>query len=116
MFQATSDADRLGSQLRDAAAALVDLEDTSRRAGELVGAAPPPRRTGALGAGVTVAAIPGGAAVFSTARYFTFVHYGAPRRHVRAQPWLAVQLDSNQDRVLDLYAEHASDALALVKG
>jgi hypothetical protein len=67
-------------------------------------------------AGVTVAQIPGGVAVASVAPYWTYVHYGAPGRHVRAQPWLADQLSGQADRITDLYRQHASDALAQVKG
>jgi hypothetical protein len=52
----------------------------------------------------------------SPLRYATFVHWGAPRRHVKAQPFLLTALESSKAEVLDLYTAAASDALATVKG
>lgn len=115
-FQADSNAEQLARQLERAADDLGNLDAPAGEAGDLVGAGPAPRRSGRLAAGVTVAQIPNGVAVASTAPYFTYVHFGAPGRHVRAQPWLADQLVAQADRILDLYREHASDALAQVKG
>ena len=115
-FGASSNASAVSSELRLAADKLEALEAPTREAGEMVARAPAPRRSGQLGSGVTVAGIPGGVAVASTVDYFTYVHYGAPGRNIRAQPWLARELASDQDRILDLYTEHASQALAQVKG
>lgn len=116
-FQARHDADQLARQLDTAAGKLADLDATTAAAGELVAAGPAPRRSGRLAAGVTVAHLSGGGvAVASTAPYYSFVHWGAPGRHVRAQPWLALQLAASQDRILDLYTTHAATVLAQVKG
>jgi hypothetical protein len=111
-FQATSDADTLARALVRAGADLADLEPTNQAAGAVVlAAATPPHRTGTLAASLTVAASPGGVVIGSPLRYATFVHWGAPRRHVRAQPFLLDAQRLTTDEVVDLYVQHAEDTV-----
>jgi phage gpG-like protein len=117
-FHADSNAAELA---RDLAALGLELTDTveaaSKRAGALVLAgAHAPRRTGALAASLLPDATSDKVVIGSPLRYATFVHWGAPRRHVKAQPFLLTALESSKAEVLDLYTAAASDALATVKG
>lgn len=113
----TDDVRQLEAQLHAAADDLLELDPTHAEAGRVVIAATrPPRRTGQLAAGQTVRALPGGGRAFvSTVGYWTFVHFGAPRAGVRAQPWLAEALARSADEVAEVYAAHARAALANVR-
>lgn len=112
----TSQVEDAARQLLAAGEALSDLEPVNRRAGELIQSAPAPRRSGLLASSVRADASVGGVVVGSALRYATFVHWGAPRRHVIAQPWLLNQTQTRQADLIDLYREHAQDALSQVKG
>lgn len=91
---------------------LAQLEPVNARAGELVQAASAPRRTGLLGASVNADATANGVTVGSSLRYATYVHWGAPRRHVIAQPWLLNQTKARETDIIELYRDHAADAVA----
>lgn len=112
----TDEVEAAARQLLDAADALADLEPVNARAGDVVAAGPAPRRSGLLGSTVRADATANGVVVGSTLRYATFVHWGAPRRHVRAQPWLLAQLAARQADLIEFYRDHAADAVAKVKG
>lgn len=104
--------DELARQLHAAGVQLAELAEPDREAGQLVIAqASPPRASGAMAAGQRAHVTRSGVTFASTARYWTFVHYGAPRRNLRARPWLAEALDRNRDDVLAVYAKHARTTL-----
>lgn len=117
MASVTGNADpvaRFAHQLAAAADELADLTDAHGEAGRIVlAASDPPRRSGALAAGQTVRVAEWGAQLVSTVRYWTFVHFGAPRAGVRAQPWIAQAVDRTTDQVVEVYAAHARAALNL---
>lgn len=103
---------QLGDQLHAAGVELEALDPANSEAGRVVvAAARPPRRTGALAAGQRADATREGVTFASTARYWTFVHWGAPRRNIRARPWFSEALKASQDRVLAVYAEHAQQTI-----
>lgn len=115
-FQASTNADAVALDLHRAAAALVDLDDTNTEAGRIILAkANPPRKSGALAAGMFARADDTGTILASSVPYWTFIHWGAPRRHVRAQPFLLTATRASKAEVLDLYTDHARHAVGLVK-
>lgn len=104
--------DQLARDLRHAGVELADLEPVNAEAGRVVtAAAHPPRRTGVLAASQRATATPSGVVFASTARYWTFVHWGAPRRNMRAQPWWPEALTTARADLLAVYAAHASRTL-----
>lgn len=104
--------DELARQLHAAGVELGELTPANEAAGHvIIDAAHPPRATGRMAAGQTVRATATGAAVFSTAPYWTFVHYGAPRRNIRARPWLAQAIPPARDDVLAVYAKRIGATL-----
>ena len=112
---ASSDAAQLARELLRAGDELADLADTNARAGELIrDRANVPRRSGALAASLRADASAGGVVVASALRYATFVHWGAPRRHIRARPFLLDSLNTSSDELVDLYADHASEVVARI--
>lgn len=115
MASVTGAADPVAAFARSMAAAadeLGDLTDANREAGNVVIAhASPPRASGAMAAGQTVRAARWGAELVSTVRYWTFVHWGAPRAGVRARPWFIEAATRSPDAVRDVYEAHARAAL-----
>lgn len=111
-LQLTSNAAQVAADMHAAANALLELEPVNKRAGAIITAARAPRRTGALGASVRADVTANGVTVAGHTAYWTFVHWGAPRIHVKAQPWLLNQLDAKQEQIIDLYRDHAADAVA----
>lgn len=99
-----------------AADTLADLEAVNSEAGRIVLARtqPPRGATGQLGANLRAQATGREVVMASTVRYFTFVHYGAPRINVHAQPFVLAALRASVSEVADLYAEHARDSLRKV--
>ena len=99
-------------QVRAAADELLALEQANADAGRVVLAtARPPRRTGFLGNSLTADATANGVVWASTARYWTFVHWGAPRRHIVARPFFVEAVQLHVDDLVDVYRVHAIDAL-----
>lgn len=95
-----------------AAQEIADLDEVNARAGRVVEEATrPPRRTGALARSQTVTAGPNGVTVAAGVRYATIVHWGAPRRGIRARPWLVDAVRLTADEVADLYLTHARETL-----
>lgn len=108
----TAQLTQLGAQLRAAGVELADLDPANSEAGRVViAAARPPRLTGAMASGQFAGASREGVAFASSARYWTFIHWGAPRRNIKARPWFAEALKASEDRVLAVYAEHAQQTL-----
>lgn len=107
----------VADQLRAAGHDLSDLAAADRRAADLVrAAARPPVRTGRLAASLTADVTAGGVAFASSARYWTFVHYGAPRAGVRANPWWREAVRVNEDEVAAVYAAHVQDTVKGIRG
>lgn len=111
----TAELEQLAVELRAAGVKLADLEPVNTEAGRVVAAAArPPRRTGTLAAGSRSVASPGGVTFASTARYWTFVHYGAPRRNIKAHPWWPEAIAATRTEVLAVYTRHATDTLKTI--
>lgn len=93
---------------------LADLDDPNAAAGRVVLEAArraAPTRTGQLSGSIT-ADVSGNDVVWaSSARYWTFVHWGAPRRNMRARPFILEALEADTDTILAVYAEHATTTL-----
>lgn len=107
-----SNADTLARALLRAGEELLRLEPVNARAGALVKAsASPPRRTGALSGSLQSVAGPGDVVVGSSLQYATFVHWGAPRHHQRAQPFLLTAVDVSTEELAELYAQHIRDTI-----
>ena len=105
--------DQLADDLAAAGADLARLDPANTDAAAIVmAAARPPRRTGTLAASLVARVTGQGVTFASTARYWTFVHWGAPRRQLRARPWFVEAIEPRRDLILAAYAEHARDALA----
>lgn len=103
---------QLADQLRAAGVELGELDPATAEAGRVVIAATrPPRLTGQLANSLTAGLGAGGVVFASTARYWTWVHWGAPRRNIRARPFYPEALDRSTDDVLAVYADHARTAL-----
>lgn len=112
-FNADTDSlPRLADELRAAGVELQALDPSHAEAGRVVlAAARPPRRTGHLGSSLTAGPAANGVAFASSARYWTWVHYGAPRHNVRAQLFYPEALARSTDEVVAVYAEHAQSTL-----
>lgn len=113
-FELTHDADQLAAGLAAAARAVGELEPVNQAAGAVVVAAPAPRRSGRMGDSVRAAATTTGVTVAAHTPYWTFVHWGAPRRHIIARPWLLAGLEANQEAIIDLYRSHLADSIATI--
>jgi hypothetical protein len=108
----TSQLEQLGRDFRAAGVQLDELEPVNQEAGRVVVAqARPPRRSGALAASLRAGVTPGGVTFASTARYWTFVHWGAPRRNMRARPWFREAIAYSRDEILAAYSKHAAATL-----
>lgn len=107
-LQAETDAAAFSRRMLTAADDLTDLERVNAEAGELaIASADIPRRSGHLAAGVRYAASPNGVTLAATARYWTFVHWGAPARGIVARPFLLAAVELRQADIADLYLDHA---------
>lgn len=108
----TTELDAFRRQIAAAADQLAQLESANAEAGRVVlVAARPPVRSGFLGANLTADASANGVTWASSARYWTFVHWGAPRRHIRARPFFVEAVRLNTDDIVDIYRAHAIDSL-----
>lgn len=106
--QIEQEAAAFARRMFDAADALIDLDPINAEAGDLVlASADVPRRSGALAAGLRYAATPNGVTFAASVAYWTFVHWGAPRRGIRARPFLLNALELRQSDLADLYLDHA---------
>jgi hypothetical protein len=117
-FQAdTAPVAAFARQLTEAGHRIADLEAPNTTAGRVVlEAARPavPTATGQLSGSLTADAGANGVAWASTARYWTFVHWGAPRRNIRARPFFIQALEADRDRIVAVYADHIKDALRTI--
>lgn len=102
----------LADQLRAAGVQLSELDPAHAEAGRVVIAATrPPRDSGYLADHLTAGPAANGRVFASAARYWTFVHWGAPRHNVRAQPFYPEAVRRSTDDVVAVYAEHARETL-----
>lgn len=91
---------------------LADLEAPNAEAGRIILAAMrPPRLTGQLAASTRADVTAQGVTFASTARYWTFVHWGAPRRNIKARPFITEAVDQAATDVAAVYAEHATETI-----
>lgn len=111
-LQLTSNAPAAAGSLHRAAAELGELEEANRRAGAVITAAPAPRVTGLLGESVRADVTANGVTVAGHTAYWTYVHWGAPRIHVVAQPWLADQTRTHEQQIIDVYTDHTAAAVS----
>lgn len=96
---------------------LADLSDLDRGAAELVGRfAQPPRRTGRLAGSWKIDTDRDGARLGYDAVYAGVVHFGWPRRNIRAQPWLTRAADQLESQLADLYRQGVQDIVDGVQG
>jgi hypothetical protein len=108
-----SDADDLARSLLRVGAELQHLETVNARAGAVVDATvAPPRRSGVLSASRRTVVQADGVVWAWTARYATFVHWGAPGHNVRAQPFGLTALEVSTDELAELYLQHARNTIA----
>lgn len=111
-FTASSNADTLAAALSRVGVQLAELEPVNTAAGaRVLGAAHPPQRTGALAASLRSAVGATEVTWTSPLSYATFVHWGAPRHHQRAQPFLLNALELSTAEVAELYARHVRDTI-----
>lgn len=108
--------ERLAQQLRTAAQSLTELEPVHAQAGAVIAAAPAPHRSGRLAASVRADVTANGVTVGSPLAYASFVHWGAPRRNVRAQPWLLDKVNADQDELVEMYETYAAAVVARIEG
>lgn len=118
MAEFQADTDQLEAFARQLAAAghrLADLDATNAEVGRAVVAAARPvaphGATGQLSGSLTADASANGVVWASSARYWTFVHWGAPRRNMRARPFYLEVLDADQDAIVAVYRDHATETL-----
>jgi hypothetical protein len=106
---------QLAAQLHAAADELAALDPANTEAGRVVlQATRPPRRSGALAASLQADATRNGVVFAGGVRYWTFVHWGAPRRNLRARPYFTEALTRTSDELAKVYAAHAERALGKV--
>lgn len=109
----SSDADSLARSLLRVGDELLALESVNAQAGAVVDATvSPPRRSGVLSASRQTVVQADGVVWSWTARYATFVHWGAPRHNVRAQPFGLTALEVSTDELAALYLQHMQDTIA----
>lgn len=114
----TDNLDGLAAGLRSSGEALADLDSPNRRAADVVlGGVNAPTRTKALAATVDAEVTSLGFTLIAGSPrvdYAGFVHRGT--RHMRARPFLTDALTAREEAVVDIYADHADQALGLIPG
>lgn len=98
---------------------LGDFTEPHREATGLIGARASslaPRRSGALAAGHRTDARAGVGSVYNTRDYAAPIHWGWPRRGIRAQPWLSDAATRTESEWIDAYRKHVQGVLDTVKG
>lgn len=110
----TSQLDAFARQLAAVVPELADLDGPNAEAGRVVLEAARPATPVGLGnlSNSLVADVSANGVTFaSSARYWTFVHWGAPRRNMRARPFFLEALEADTDRIVAVYADHATTTL-----
>lgn len=107
-----SEVEQLAAQLTAMGDAVTDLAGPNADAAALImQGVNPPRRSGQLAAAGRADVSPRGFVIGYPIRYATYVHWGAPARHMRAQPWLLQQRDNSYADLEQLYVQHTTEAL-----
>jgi hypothetical protein len=102
----------LAAELVSIGEAVTDLDGANADASALIlQGVNPPRRSGQLAAAGRADVSPNGFVIGYPIRYATYVHWGAPARNMRAQPWLLQQRDASYAELEQLYVQHAIDAI-----
>lgn len=110
--------DRFADQLAAVGHQLADLEAPNAAAARVVleaARAVAPTATGRLSDELTAAVAPNRVTWASTARYWTFVHWGAPRRNIRARPFILEALEADTTTIVAVYSDHATETLERLK-
>lgn len=103
---------QLAAQLVAIGDKVLDLDATHADAAAILASGSrPPRRSGRLAAAIRADVGPNGWVIGYPIRYATYVHWGAPARHVRAQPWLLQDAQAAAADLEQLYTEHTVTAL-----
>lgn len=93
------------------------LKDVNRKAAEVVSAAAipaTPRKSGKLAGSVRVGATNRAGIIRAgkgSVPYAGPIHWGWPRRHIKARPWIADKAAATEDRWTDVYLEAMNDLL-----
>lgn len=107
--------------LKRAGIGVQDLKDAHRRVAEMVAersASRAPRRTGRLAATVRPAGTQSAAIVRAgraTVPYAAPIHWGWPKRHIAAQPWIADTAARTQDTWETTYLAAVEAVIATVE-
>lgn len=112
--QLTSNATEVARAFARAASELNELDEPNTAAAEIISAAPMPVRTGALAASVRAGVTANGVTAAGLVRYWTFVEWGAPRRHVAAQHPIGAQLVNREAEIIAVYHDYAATVAARV--
>lgn len=110
---------QLVSSLDRASVELQDFTEPHRQATSLlVSAAAPstPRLTGTLAAGTRSDASPKVGTVYNASDHAVPTHWGAPAKHIRAQPWLVETLTKVESRMVAQYEQHVETTLDTIQG
>lgn len=113
---------QLRSQLKAAGVSLQDLKDAHRKAAEIVarqGSIDAPRVSGRLAGNVRPGATQRAAVVRAGGArvpYAAVVHWGWPRRHIAANPWLSDAAVRSEPRWLDEYSQEVQKITDTVRG
>lgn len=101
---------------------LADLNDANAKAARLVGAAAAaaaPRRTGRMAGTVRAAAVDGRAVITfggTRARYAPVIHWGSPKRRIRAQPFASAAAQRTETQWVEYYATDVQSIVDSIKG
>lgn len=112
----------LRASLKRAGISLQDLKDAHADvAGLVVRAAQPntPRRTGALAASMRSSGTQSAAVVRAgraSVPYANVIHWGWPRRHITAQPWIYDAAQASQEQWTGLYLAALERIIEQVEG
>lgn len=114
---------RLRSTLRKAGADLGDLKDSHRRVAGIVGIAAkfgaPRGQTGKLAASVRPSGTQSAAIVragFASVPYAAPIHWGWPKRNIKAQPWISEAAQDTEPEWFDVYHTELVRILDQVEG
>lgn len=103
--------DRLVDSLASGADQLTHLDDAAAKAGAFLvrrGEESAPRRTGYLATHHAAVVNAGQLEVTNSADYAAIVH--------ARNPWLVRELEANEDRIVNIYADQVADVVAHIEG
>lgn len=113
---------RLRRTLRQAGATVADLKAPHKAAAEIAGraaAARAPRRSGRLARTVRNSATQTAGIIRAGRKsvpYAGVIHWGWPRRNIRANPWITEAARATEPRWVDAFMQHTEQAIERVRG